>query len=68
MGSPTYNKEHTKTVLLCFNLKTDKDILHKLETCGNKQGYIKRLIRADLKRTCPDIDEMIESSAKQEGE
>ena len=68
MGSPAYNKQHTKTVLLCFNLKTDKDILQKLEACGNKQGYIKRLIRADLKTSVPDIDEMIEQSAQAEEE
>ena len=57
MGSPAYDKKNTKMI-----------ILDKLAACGNKQAYIKRLIRADLKRACPDIDEMIESSAKQGGE
>ena len=68
MGSPAYDKKNTKMIIFKFNLKTDKDILDKLAACGNKQAYVKRLIRADLKRTCPDIDEMIESSAIQEGE
>ena len=63
MGSPAYNKEHTKTVLLCFNLKTDKEIRHQLEICGNKQGYIKRLIRADIKSKSPNIDDMMKASA-----
>ncbi len=48
MGSPAYNKAHTKTILLRFNLKTDKDILERLENIGSMQGYIKGLIRADI--------------------
>jgi hypothetical protein len=33
---------------LKLNLKTDADILEKLESVGNRQGYIKELIRKDL--------------------
>lgn len=44
-----YDKEHTKTICLKFNLKTDRDILERLEQVENKQGYIKQLIRDDLK-------------------
>lgn len=43
-----YNKKNTKQVLLRFNLKTDADILARLEATENRQGYIKRLIRADI--------------------
>lgn len=43
-----YDRAHTKQVILKLNLKTDADILRQLEACGNKQGYIKALIRADL--------------------
>ena len=32
-----------------LNKKTDADILEKLESVDSKQGYIKELIRADLK-------------------
>lgn len=48
MGSQAYNREHTVTILLRFNKKTDQDILAKMSTVGNKIAYIKRLIRADL--------------------
>lgn len=43
-----YDRAHTKQVVLKLNLKTDADILRQLEACGNKQGYIKALIREDL--------------------
>lgn len=43
-----YDKVNTKSVFLKLNVKTDADILAHLETVGNKQGYIKNLIRNDL--------------------
>lgn len=43
-----YDKLHTKPIYLKLNLKTDADILHQLEKVGNKQGYIKSLIRKDV--------------------
>lgn len=45
-----YDKEHTKTFLMKLNKKTDSDIIDKLDNVGNKQGYIKSLIREDLKQ------------------
>ena len=45
-----YNKSHTKQVPLRFNLKTDADILEKLDSIPNKLGYIKQLIRADIEK------------------
>lgn len=44
-----YDKANTKQVVLKLNLKTDADILERLQEVGNKQGYIKDLIRMDLK-------------------
>lgn len=44
-----YDKANTKTYLLKLNKKTDADIINKLETVENRQGYIKELIRDDLK-------------------
>lgn len=44
-----YDKEHTKQVLLKLNKGTDADILQKLDEVDNKQGYIKGLIRDDIK-------------------
>lgn len=44
-----YDATHTKQVILKLNLKTDDDILSKLDQVPNKQGYIKELIRKNLK-------------------
>lgn len=48
-ASAKYEAEHTLRVTLKLNKTIDKDILDKLEEVGNKQGYIKELIRNDLK-------------------
>lgn len=45
-----YDELNTTQVKLKLNKKTDKDILEMLERCGNKQGYIKKLIREDLQK------------------
>ena len=42
-----YDKENTVQIRLKLNKKTDADIIKKLESVDNKQGYIKALIRAD---------------------
>ena len=49
-----YDKTHTKGVYLKLNNSTDSDILEKLSSVPNTQGYIKQLIRQDLARTCPN--------------
>ena len=46
-----YNKANVKQVKMNLNLKTDADILEHLATVGNVQGYIKNLIRQDMKRS-----------------
>ena len=43
-----YDKKNTVGVYLKLNIETDADILAKLETVENRQGYIKSLIRADM--------------------
>jgi hypothetical protein len=45
-----FNKEKTKCVQVRLNVNTDADILAKLDAVGSKMGYIKRLIREDLKK------------------
>lgn len=42
-----YRKKSIKGVYLKLNINTDADILEKLGTVENVQGYIKNLIRAD---------------------
>ena len=45
-----YDATHTRQIKFKFNLETDADILAKLDEVENKQGYVKELIRADIKR------------------
>ena len=44
-----YDAKNTVQVKLKLNINTDKDILARLKKVGNKQGYIKSLIRKDIK-------------------
>lgn len=46
-----YDATHSRVITLKFNLKTDADILEKLNSIENRQGYIKRLIREDIERS-----------------
>lgn len=43
-----YNATTTKAIPFRLNLNTDKDILEKLSSVDNVQGYLKSLIRADI--------------------
>lgn len=45
-----YDAENTRQVHLKLNRRTDGDVLEKLDSVPSKQGYIKELIRADLKK------------------
>jgi hypothetical protein len=45
-----YDAENTRAIKLKLNIKTDADILAKLESVQSKQGYIKELIRADMRQ------------------
>lgn len=45
-----YQKNNTKQIAFRLNFNTDADILDKLEKVENTQGYIKSLIRADIKK------------------
>ena len=44
------NKENRRSVRLNLNRETDADIIAKLDSEANIQGYIKELIRQDLAR------------------
>ena len=52
-ASAKYDAANTTQIHLKLNLTTDADILARLEQAstaeGGKQGYIKELIRADIK-------------------
>lgn len=48
-ASAKYDATHTKQIIVKLNLRTDKDVINKLEEVPSKQGYIKELIRKDIK-------------------
>ncbi len=48
-----YDSSNTKRYCLKQNIKTDADIIEKLENVGSIQGYIKELIRSDLAEKKP---------------
>lgn len=45
-----YDAANTVQIKIKLNLNTDQDILARLEEVGSKQGYIKALIREDIRR------------------
>lgn len=45
-----YQKRAMKQQMLKLNKYTEKDLIDKLDTKNNKQGYIKSLIRLDIER------------------
>ena len=52
-ASTRYNAVNVKQVKMNLNKKTDADIIAHLEQVSNIQGYIKELIRADMKKEQP---------------
>lgn len=49
-ASIKYNETNVKQIKLNLNIKTDADIIARLEEIENKQGYIKKLIREDMEK------------------
>lgn len=45
-----FNKEKTRCIQIRLNKSTDADILEQLEKVPSKMGYIKQLIREDMKK------------------
>ena len=45
-----YDAKSTRQIMLKLNVNTDADILKKLDSVENRQGYIKGLIRDDIIR------------------
>lgn len=50
-ASIKYDDKNTKRVFIKLNKNTDGDIIDHLEKQSNKQGYIKELIRKEIKAT-----------------
>ncbi len=49
-ASIKYDKDNTQRIFIKLNKNTDVDILEHLSMQCNKQGYIKELIRSDIKK------------------
>ena len=49
-ASARYDAANTRQIKLKLNTKTDADILDLLDSLDNVQGYIKGLIRQDMKK------------------
>ena len=47
-ASAKYDRNNTKAIMLKLNKVNDADIIAKLEGVGNKQGYIKDLVRDSI--------------------
>lgn len=45
-----YQSVNTKLLQIRLNFRTDQDILDKLSTEESMSGYVKRLIREDIRR------------------
>lgn len=46
-----YDRTHMKQFLLKFHLVNDADVIEKLSSVPNMQGYVRQLVRQDLART-----------------
>lgn len=60
-SSIRYDAENTRQIKMKLNLKTDADILAKLDSVPNKQGYIKMLIRKDLHEYRGSVSEKVDN-------
>ena len=49
-ASRKYDDANTERIYIKLNRNTDADILKHMKTVGNKQGYIKDLIRKEIKQ------------------
>lgn len=45
-----WQKNHLRQIKFNLNYDTDADVIEKLDSTPNKQGYIKDLIRADIEK------------------
>lgn len=49
MRKRAYDADHSRRYQIKLNRTTDADIIEKLDSVPSMQGYIKTLIRADIK-------------------
>lgn len=51
-ATQNYKKKNVKKYLLELNRNTDQELIDKMESVQNKQGYLKELIKKDINNTC----------------
>lgn len=61
-----YDKANTVQVLLKLNKKTDADIIKELELSGNKQRFIKKAVREEIKKMMNEREEMLKNWNEEE--
>lgn len=59
-ASQKYLREKCKDITLRLNKKYDEDIIVWIDSQGNKNGYLKDLIRADMERNGFRLPEKVE--------
>ena len=47
-ASMRYDAKNTVKFTVKLNRRTDRDLIERMESAGNKNGYIKELIRKDI--------------------
>lgn len=67
-----YDSTHCRTYALKLNYGTDADIIDKLSAVPSMQGYIKQLIRNDIKGSvpvsmCEEAKDMLQEKADKMG-
>lgn len=45
-----WDKENTRFIGLKLNKNTDAELIKKLESVPNRQGYLKELMKADIEK------------------
>lgn len=50
-----YAKKYIKKIRFDVNIRTEADIIEKLESVPRKATYIKKLIRDDIKKSLPTV-------------
>ena len=59
-----YQRENLVQKVCRFNRNTDGDIFDWIEDVGNFQGYVKQLIRADIRKAANEKDAVLERAVK----
>ena len=54
-ASAKYDKANTRVFTIKLNYKTDADLISRLESCKNIQGYIKDVLVKDMLKNTEEL-------------